>query len=176
MARRPRRRSPFLRILPTAMWMRPWFAQLWPISLKTLYWPGGAIQSIEPVVTQKKRLHKEVTFVEAELLKQKQLPLLPIIAPDQATLAGDEPQGLALAAESVEILLRLLRGAGKAVGPASILVFLDVEGDKSPISDVFLLGWCKGAERGQRRPGSSFFRAFTPLPSARSVRGGPWRA
>jgi hypothetical protein len=88
--------------------------------------------------------YKEMTIVEAQWLKLKQIALLPIIAPDQATLSRGESEGQALANESVEILLRLMRGSGAAIGTPGILVFLDVEGDRAPISDDFLMGWCKG--------------------------------
>jgi hypothetical protein len=54
--------------------------------------------------------YKELTTAELELFRETRLPTLPIIAPDQRILKGEEKDGRALAAKSVEQLTRVLRG------------------------------------------------------------------
>jgi hypothetical protein len=87
---------------------------------------------------------RELTFSEMRALGAPKLALIPIIAPDQRTLSGSSADGLALAQETVSLLQAISAGFGQHSSSNAVLVFLDVEGDRNPVSVSFLIGWCEG--------------------------------
>lgn len=84
---------------------------------------------------------KELTVSELAHLRQLSIPLLPIVAPRQGDLRGSVEDGQQLARRAGSIL-DVFASASRS--GQQILVFLDVEGDASPVSPEFLTGWCKG--------------------------------
>jgi hypothetical protein len=93
---------------------------------------------------------KELTVSEIVNLGQSGEALVPIVAPDQTSLRGTFEDGSSLAYRSAAAIVGLLRMQDRTVSGKQVLVFLDVESDKYPISDEFLLGWGKGLKEASQ--------------------------
>ena len=83
---------------------------------------------------------KELRLTEVAFLTASHVPLIPIYMPAQQILKGSEASGAAAATEAENLIDAI---ASPSHEQKIIMIFLDVEGTQ-PVSNDFLLGWCKG--------------------------------
>jgi hypothetical protein len=112
--------------------------------------PGGWARYIinRAGVNPERTESREMTASEANLFRINKMRLVPIVAPDQGRLSGAFGDGYSLALETVAVLNGIIEGFGSKAAAQEVLVFLDVEGDRYPLSEPFLLGWCSGVRKG----------------------------